>query len=453
MNTFSTTVARFKHETITFKLLIIGALFVATLIPLMMVSGLISERAERSRQVESDIADKWAREQTLYGAALSFPYMHTVYDEMAEGKRVNARLERRFVHVLPTTLEITSSIVPEIRSRGIFSSVVYTTKVTAKGAFDTTNLATSGTAPVGVFSTAPTLSVGVDDLGGIRELSDVTVNGLTYPLVSGMPTTDVFRSGVSAQMPRAVSGQYAFSYTMTLRGSGSLYVSPLAQKTDATLTSTYQNPSFVGSFLPDTRTVNAEGFTAQYTVLDVNRSIPHVFDGVFPVPTGVQQADLSTFGVTLRPEISSYDKVRRSVEYGSIFLLLIFLALFSTELFSTRKIHPIQYALVAAAITVFYVLILALSEHMVFDFAYGVSALATYALLIAYLRAFIEHRTTLYGIAALLGMAFIFFYVLLQLEDYAVLAGAIAIFGILACVMLYTRGVNWYELQRSAASE
>lgn len=337
----STQVANFKRETITVKLVILGAMVLATLIPLTIVGGLISDRANRQSQVESEITDKWAREQTVYGAALSFPYMHTVYDETAEGRRVNSRLEQRYMHVLPTDMKVTATIVPEIRSRGIFSAVVYTAEVQVEGSFDVNGIAATGTAPARVFDNNPVLSIGVDDLGGIRELSNVTVNNAQYTLASGIPTTDVFTGGVSSRIPRSASGTYTFAYTQSLRGSGSLFVAPLAQTTNATFTSTYAAPSFIGSFLPDTREVTGDGFTAAYTVLEVNRSIPHAFDGALMGPRAVplpyvkevayageqadrytsytqpqivttsQTADLSTFGVTLRPEVSSYDKLVR----------------------------------------------------------------------------------------------------------------------------------------------
>lgn len=140
--------------------------------------------------------------------------------------------------------------------------------------------------------------------------------------------------------------------------------------------------------------------------------------------------------------------MRRSVEYGIIFILLLFVTLFAVEVFSSRRIHPIQYALVAAAITVFYVLLLALSEHMLFGYAYLLASVATYALLVVYLNAFITHTTTFRVITILLALTFAFFYILLQLEDYAVLAGSLAIFCVLAFIMVYTRRVDWYALQQ-----
>ena len=52
-----------------------------------------------------------------------------------------------------------------------------------------------------------------------------------------------------------------------------------------------------------------------------------------------------------------------------------------------RRIHTLQYLLVGVGLIIFYVLLLALSEHLPFNAAYGVLALTIVGLVAAYAAA------------------------------------------------------------------
>jgi len=109
-------------------------------------------------------------------------------------------------------------------------------------------------------------------------------------------------------------------------------------------------------------------------------------------------------------------------------------------------VHPIQYLLVGAALAVFFLLLVSLSEHVTFAIAYLAAASACTALLTFY-GSFVLRGTRAgaafgAGIAALFGAL----YALLQLEQNALLLGALLIFGVLAAFMVATRRIDWYAL-------
>ena len=76
-----------------------------------------------------------------------------------------------------------------------------------------------------------------------------------------------------------------------------------------------------------------------------------------------------------------------------MFIGLTFVVFFFVELLTGRRIHPVQYLLVGAALILFYSLLLSLSEHIGFGWAYLVAAVATVALITAYASSIFRRRT------------------------------------------------------------
>ena len=142
-------------------------------------------------------------------------------------------------------------------------------------------------------------------------------------------------------------------------------------------------------------------------------------------------------------------KALRSVKYGVLFIFLPFATFFLFEVFSGQRIHPLQYLLVGFAMTLFYLLLLSVSEHLAFDLTYLLAALATVVLITFYSSAVLTTWKKGRMMAPVLTAAYIFLYVLLQSEDYALLIGSLGLLFILACIMVITRKVDWYSLGRS----
>ena len=107
------------------------------------------------------------------------------------------------------------------------------------------------------------------------------------------------------------------------------------------------------------------------------------------------------------------------------------------------RVHPVQYLLVGSALAVFFLLLLALSEHVAFMQAYGGSAAACALLIAFYLRAVLGSlgRAAAY-FAGLLAM-YATLYAMLQSEDNALLIGSVLVFALLAAVMIATRRIDW----------
>ena len=109
--------------------------------------------------------------------------------------------------------------------------------------------------------------------------------------------------------------------------------------------------------------------------------------------------------------------------------------------------HPIQYILVGSAITVFFLLLISLSEHIGYNLAYLISSIATIGLISFYSSFILSSLMSTIVLSSLLSGLFTYIYLILQMQDFALLAGALALFVIIGSVMLISRNVNWYALK------
>jgi inner membrane protein len=91
-------------------------------------------------------------------------------------------------------------------------------------------------------------------------------------------------------------------------------------------------------------------------------------------------------------------------------------------------------------------LLLSLSEHVGFNWAYLISSFSTIFLITGYSWSVLGIKRLVVQLFFMLAAIYGFIFILLQLEDFALLAGSIGVFIALAAVMYSSRKVNWYDL-------
>ncbi len=224
-------------------------------------------------------------------------------------------------------------------------------------------------------------------------------------------------------------------------GTQSLKCLPLARVMRVQAQGNWPDPGFADGFLPTERHIDARGFTADWQVLNLNRSYG---DRWFQGATSADTLLESGFGVELVQPVDIYQRSTRAVKYGGLFVALSFLTLFLVESLQRRPVHPIQYGLMGLALSVFYLLLLALSEHIGFVLAYGLATAALCSLMGIYLAGALQSRRSGIVAAAIFAATYALLYLLVTSESYALLAGSLALFGLLATVMYLTRKIDWY---------
>jgi len=109
-------------------------------------------------------------------------------------------------------------------------------------------------------------------------------------------------------------------------------------------------------------------------------------------------------------------------------------------------VHPIQYLLVGFALTVFFLLLLSLSEHVRFALAYLCASVACTGLLTFYGSFVLRGLRPGLVLGAGVGLLYGALYALLQMEQAALVLGSVLLFVVLAAVMIATRRIDWYAM-------
>lgn len=421
-------------NSVTTKLLMIGVLVLILLIPLEMIKGVIAERSLRKQGAIEEVSRKWGSEQSIAGPVLSVPYkIYEVNEKGIKTVRIN------HAHFLPEHLSINGSIQPHVRYRGIYEVVLYSSELQISAIFHKIRLRELGIEEKDVLWDKTFVSMGIPDLRGLKKNNIVTWNKNAYPLNSGIESAAFMDSGVSSYIPISSNQeQYSFNMNININGSGQLAFYPLGKVTMVQLSSPWKSPSFTGSFLPDERKVNDNGFEAKWKILHLNRNYPQQWIG--------KNAKVleSSFGARLFYPIDEYQKSERSVKYAILFIVLTFISFFLTEVINKNRLHPIQYLLIGFAICLFYVLLLSISEHTNFWLAYLISSIASMVMVTLYTKSILRSLSMAITVGGLLIFLYGFLYVTLQLEDYALIIGSIGLCLVLGIVMYLTRKIDWY---------
>jgi inner membrane protein len=428
---------RFSSGTALGKACIVVGVALLLLIPLALLRGLVHERAALRESAFTQVAQGWGGQQLIGGPMLAIPV--TVTDD------ANNSITRLW-YVLPESLDINADIVvqDERRSVGIYEVPVYVTKLHATSEFDVGRkiarlMESNPTARLHLESARLLLPVG--DPRGLREVL-LTENDL---VAGTLEPASGFAISVLAAPLRADAGldngKRRFEFTMELAGTRSLAFLPLARSTKAKLSGNWAHPGFTRGFLPIERHVAAKGFDARWQILDLNRSYGGSW---FHNETSLESLQGTAFGVELVQPVDLYQRAERAVKYGGLFIGLSLLTLFLWEQLAQRPLHPIQYGLMGLALSVFFLLLLALAEHVGFVSAYSIAAAALCTLLGVYLAGAFRRVTAGLSAATLFAAVYALLYLLITSEDYALLAGSLALFGLLTVAMVLTRKMDWY---------
>ncbi len=141
----------------------------------------------------------------------------------------------------------------------------------------------------------------------------------------------------------------------------------------------------------------------------------------------------------------NYEKIMRTTKYAILVIGLTFSIFFLIELMQKKPVHPVQYTLVGLALAIFYTLLLSIGEHILFDYAYIISAAATITLITLYVKSHFQNWKAASALGGVLIGLYGFILVLVSLEDTALIVGSIGLFIVLAIVMYTTRNINWYN--------
>jgi inner membrane protein len=436
--------SRIKSRSMGVKLIVVCGLAVLMIIPALFVGSLVEDRTKRAADVVKEISGHVGGQQTFLGPVLAIPYNVPAQSPLESAKH-------GMYLVFPTRASAALEIATEERRRSLFKVPVFQADLRLDGTFDLTGVPIAAQQNAELDWKRAEVVVGVSDARGALADAILTTDGKTTTLVPAEIAQNIYIGAEqSSQLKLVLFGARVegiatpnahFNVTSTLRFSGAQRIAVLAygKTTHLVVRGDWPSPGFDGGFLPVTRSVSRNGFTAEW-------SVPFIARGVRAEGQGdsITGLDATALGVSFIEVADPYQSVNRSFKYLPLFLGLVFLSYFIFEATTGKRVHPAQYILVGVAQIIFYLLLLSLAERIGFSFGFLLAGAATVILLSA--NAAWVFSSRLQGIRALAIFTplYVLIYLLLRLEDNALLVGAIASFLAVAAAMYFTRGIDWY---------
>lgn len=416
------------------------------LVPLFMVTNLISERASYRDDVEDTLRQSTSGPQQLTGPLIAIPVTE-IYYKIEDKKEVEHK--RSYLHfVLPESLVIDGNQQVQSRSIGIYDGQIWTTDLTLKAQFNTEKLTRlkGETITLG----QPFVVVGVGDARGIGAVNVSKVNGEMMTVEPG--------SGVSGQLPGIhiplsenllAKKTLTLDMSLSLNGTGSFSVVPVGRNSELTLRSNWPHPGFMGDYLPVQREISASGFQAHWK----SSWFANNLESLFSSQEQPEWRHVPAFSVTVATPADQYQLTDRAIKYAILLIALTFMAFFVYETLTHLRLHPMQYLLVGLSLVLFYLVLLALSEHVGFTPAWIIASLVGAMMNGVYLQAVLKGwRRSAVFILTLLGFDAVMWF-LLRSEDSALLLGSAVLAVALFAVMYLTRHFDWYSLSQSKRSD
>lgn len=429
-------------DSVIVKLAIIAALILLLLIPSSWIQSLIIERQGTQEQVMNDVSDKWSGSQQIQGPVLVIPYKKEIRTVDSNQKEL-IRQETQILYVLPQNLQIKANINTDTLHRGLFRAVVYNSKVLVQGNFGKLELEKSGIDPASVQYDKVRLVFSVSDLKGLKSNPIVQIKDQKLSVEPIFDAKSPFDKGLQVSFILPKDEEFAFNFTLDLKGSDELSFLHTGKTTDVEVTSNWATPSFDGRYLPDSRTVTPAGFNAKWRMLYYNRPFPQQWINDDTVLTSKKANDEATFGVKLRLPVDQYQKTMRTTKYSTLIILLTFVSLFFTELIRKQRVHVFNYILIGAAMVIYYTLLLSFSERLGYNLAYLIASAATIVLISIFTSSLLKNKQMALLFGFILTTFYGFTFILIQLEELSLMIGSILLFIIIALLMYFSRKINW----------
>ena len=433
---------------ITARMLMVGFLVIILLIPLSFINDLISERAYRQQDVVNEINQKWGKNVLVYGPIIKLPYKSytetKTYNEKTKTYFKETQTHINYAYIFPEELDSKINVNSKTLNRGNFESAVFTTKMDFNGYYKPIDLSSKGIKTTDIIWDNASIIIKTSNLKGIKSEVQIKLSDKNYSFETNFNhgnnnKLDILESSFIKGNNVFKDKKANFTFSITFNGSTKIELIPIGKTTKMYMSSNWPDPSFIGNYLPndETKNISKDGFEADWKVLHINRAFSQ--QHLKKIPNLNQFA----FGTKFIVMVDEYQKSKRSAKYGFLVIGLTFLTFFLIQTLSKISIHPFQYLMIGIALTMFYTLLVSISEHSNFLKAYLIAGTSVIVLITLYSKSILKTFKFPVFIGVSLSALYAFIYVIIQLENYALLVGSIGLFLILTIVMFVSRKIDW----------
>ena len=420
-----------KFSPLSIKLIFIGFIVLLLLVGNMLIKSKLEDREYSYHTALDSIAEASGGNLKSKGPYIVIPYEQTVVE--SNSSYTEKKSVTRYCYINPTILRYESDLKSERRNLGIYSSPIFSGSMKIHAEFNASEKLPARSHPENAFiildiSDRSLQSKPVFVINGKNHETYLSKTNRNYE--SDYPPQN--ETGIAANINFA-SGKYSFETELKIQGSTSFAVEVSASDTSLSVKSDWASPGFTGfDYLPNSRKLTSEGFTAEWTIPFANAESGH------------------TIGFSFIDPVNVYQKLDRAISYGFLFIIVPFIVLFMFEAIAKINLHPLHYLLSGSACVLFFLLLLALSEHVSFNLSYMLGAFASGLLVSAYIGQIAKKVRFSLIMAGCFALLYSYLYLSLQSEDYALLIGSVFAFVVVAILMFFTRnGITKFPVHES----
>jgi len=245
---------KFVHwlkTSITTRLAMVGFLTLILLIPLFFIQNLIDERSRRQEDVVQEINDKWGNEVLLYGPMLKIPYKtfteKTVTNQETKKTFTETIESISYAYFFPSNLDISATVDPETKERGIFKTAVYDSQMKLSGSFSSPDFSLGEISAKHILWEKAKVIVKTSNLKGVT-IAKLKFNENEYEFTSNYHGKSNRRYGelvmhaletknIKDLNEDAFKESIAFQLNFNVKGSEQIRFIPIGKETKAQMTS------------------------------------------------------------------------------------------------------------------------------------------------------------------------------------------------------------------------
>lgn len=448
-------------ERISVKIIGITLMCLLFWICLLIVGGVVGERERSAERVAEDIAQAYVDSQTLLAPFVQVPVWSRCPAPAAQADTNSASAPAAPAAACTPKLLRHAVLAPQESEwhnqwqvsddqfkRGIYAIQSYQGTLKLQGRIHPGSLVLNAD-EVADWSQAQ-WRVAVGDRRGLSAPPQLAADGRTVTLgyVEGW-NNELRWLGAPARF--ASSAPQAFTLSLNLSGTRAFELYPLGEHTRLSMQSDWPHPSFGGDSLPVQKNIGPGGFQAVWDNAAAGQDNAQRLQACLARSNDNERAtcltnDWESLSVSFVDTVDNYTLTERSVKYGMLFILLTFGTFFVYEVLRGLRVHPVQYLLVGAALTVFYLLLLSFSEPFGFAAAYIGASTACIALIGWYLRYVLQQASHAFGFSLMLAGLYGILFWLLHTDEHTLMIGSVLLFAAIALMMFFTRHVDWYAL-------
>lgn len=418
------------------KIIFIFIIALLLQIPLIFITGIVSNRERDYNSSSDSVGKEWGDKQTVAAPMLIVEIKKIQKDQEYISKKI----------ILPDELNIDVNINGETRTRGIYETNVYNSNLKATGYFDSNKI------PKDYENIY--LSFGLTDTKALTKINNFEISNMkNLKLESGTRIGSFVTNGFSSESLKNIdlNSKLDFNIDVEFRGHDVISLRPFGENNNFSIKSNWKDPSFIG-MLPESKEISENGFEARWTISHLVRNYPQVID-LDKDNTAIysndyyfneENYDNTDVNVKLIKNITAYRLIDRASNYALLFIMLSLVFVYIFDISTKNKTHYIQYTIIGFSLVVFYLLLLALSEHLSFGLSYILSTLAIIIPNSLYFTSITENKRNGVLMAVMFVAVYAILFSILKMERYALLCGTILIFITLYIVMYITRKSQKY---------